>query len=87
MADPYEVVLGSKAAAELLALGPRRRAQLGHALVQLARAAPRQGLGAAWTWFDLAACELLAESRVVLVYAVVAWPDLRRALRGRRVTG
>jgi hypothetical protein len=55
-------------------------------LTSLAAREPRGGLVAVWSWFHVAACEVLPQHGVVLVYAILERRVLEEELLGEELT-
>jgi hypothetical protein len=81
----FRVVLSRRAAAQLDALGSRPRGMLILALGAIAARRPRDGLVNVWRADQIAACEVIAGERVVLVYAIQSATALRTVLFGEHL--
>ena len=81
----FRVQLSASAGAALQALGSRPRGMLIIALAAAAAWEPRGGLLSLWVAEHVAACEVIASDRVVLVYAVRSGDTLRDALYGQQL--
>jgi hypothetical protein len=81
----FRVAMSRRAAAELAALGSRPRGMLILALVAAAADEPRDGLLSLWCADQVAAAEVIASRRVVLVYAIRSGSSLRGALYGEEL--
>jgi hypothetical protein len=78
----FRVLLSPSAAAALETLGSRPRGMVIMALTAAAATEPRSGLLSVWMAEQVAACEVMASDRVVLVYAMRSGTALRVALYG-----
>lgn len=81
----FRVRLSTPAAAALRALGSRPRGMLIIALAAAAAREPRGGLLSLWVADQLAACEVIASDRVVLVYAIRSRSSVNAALYGEQL--
>ncbi len=86
----FEVRLGSRAAAELARLPGQHRGRLIQRLQLWARECPDEGLLVVDSRGDLAACEVLPDRELILVYAIQPVSRMHRLLLGaaidRRIT-
>jgi hypothetical protein len=81
----FRVRLSTSAAAALRALGSRPRGMLIIALATAAAWEPRGGLLNIWVADELAACEVIARDRLVLVYAIRSRSSVNAALYGEEL--
>ena len=84
MAVRYGVVLTRQAHRDLARVGSPDRGRLCMKVFSAAAREPPTGLMAIRSWRYLAACEVSAQSRRVLVYAVRSRKELGDELAGRR---
>ena len=86
MAGAYDVRLARGARAALDALHRQHRGRMKMLLASVAATEPAAGLLTIRSWVHVAACEVLAERRVVLVYAILDRRVLRAELFGPDLT-
>ena len=87
MAGGYRVVLARGAHAQLRRVPARPRGGLTLTLQSIAAGEPEAGLLAVWKWGHVAACEILAARRLVLVCAILDRRALQAELLGPELDG